>query len=219
MSSADVPTPTFALRFLAHPAGVFLATLPFALLAVTGMFRLVVFDGTPGPQHPAPLLWPAGSAIQRSTTDNTVVIFAHPSCACTRSTLYELSRVIDTQNRAVLATRTVVLFVRPAHDTTWQPGDIWDQVSSIPRAHAQWDEDGVEARRFHAGTSGIVLLYDIHGRLLFEGGITGARGHAGDNYGSEHLRSALESGISAQSATPVFGCSLAIPRPPGKEPR
>ena len=52
------------------------------------------------------------------------------------------------------------------------------------------DDDGAEARRFGAETSGQTLLYDARGALAFSGGITGARGHAGDNAGRASLRRA-----------------------------
>jgi len=64
------------------------------------------------------------------------------------------------------------------------------------------------------------LLYDISGRLVFDGGITSARGHQGDNAG----RSAISALLTGQHdvvvrATPVFGC-LIVPAstdPAGKQ--
>jgi hypothetical protein len=74
---------------------------------------------------------------------------------------------------------------------------------------AAWDPDGREARVFGAQTSGVVFLYDTHGELLFEGGITGSRGHAGENFGADRLAAALRSGRpGAGTPSPVFGCSL-----------
>ncbi len=49
------------------------------------------------------------------------------------------------------------------------------------------DDDGAEAKRFGAETSGQTLLYDERGTLAFSGGITGSRGHAGDNAGRASL--------------------------------
>jgi hypothetical protein len=53
------------------------------------------------------------------------------------------------------------------------------------------------------------MLYDARGALLFSGGITGARAHAGDNPGRSALVALLnrQSGTHA-STTNVFGCSL-----------
>ena len=61
------------------------------------------------------------------------------------------------------------------------------------------DDDGAEARRFGAETSGQTLLYDEHGALLFSGGITGARGHAGDNAGRASLVALLNRGSGRSS--------------------
>jgi hypothetical protein len=75
-----------------------------------------------------------------------------------------------------------------------------------------WDEGGVEARGFAARASGDVLLYSPAGKLLFQGGITGSRGHEGDNYGLSRLADLLAV-PAAESAIPVtsriFGCELA----------
>ncbi len=70
------------------------------------------------------------------------------------------------------------------------------------------DIQGREALRFGAATSGQTLLYDASGRLLFSGGITPARGHAGDNDGSDALLELLSGGSGRHHQTPVFGCSL-----------
>jgi hypothetical protein len=198
-------------RTFESPVSALLAMLPFALLTVVGMFALLAFDGTAGPAAPSPTIWPQSSGIAREPGKFTALVFAHPLCPCTRATLYELSRVLDSQQPEI-PIRTKVLFVRPAGDNSWQPTDIWKQAEDIPGANASWDENGVEARRFGAKTSGMMLLYDARGRLLFEGGITGSRGHIGDNYGAQRLSAALERGIR-QSGNPPFGCSLAISNP------
>ena len=70
------------------------------------------------------------------------------------------------------------------------------------------DDNGVEARRFHAVTSGQTALYDIEGRLLFSGGITGSRGHSGDNAGRSAIVSLLNTGDAERTETSVFGCPL-----------
>ncbi len=46
------------------------------------------------------------------------------------------------------------------------------------------------------------------GTLLFSGGITGARGHAGDNAGRAAIVALLNQLNPATTATNVFGCSL-----------
>jgi len=75
--------------------------------------------------------------------------------------------------------------------------------------HVLRDEDGAEAARFGAATSGTVALYR-DGKLLFNGGITPARGHEGDSFGKERLVSLLTTGKADRNDAPVFGCSLSI---------
>ncbi|HEY8966270.1 MAG TPA: hypothetical protein VIM58_07500, partial [Candidatus Methylacidiphilales bacterium] len=80
----------------------------------------------------------------------------------------------------------------------------------IPGVAVVADPDGKAAALLGAKTSGEVLLFDGAGRLLFSGGITGARGHEGPNAG-EAAVIALASGAELPAASrraPVYGCSL-----------
>ena len=70
------------------------------------------------------------------------------------------------------------------------------------------DADGREAKRFGVETSGQTLLYDANGRLIFSGGITGSRGHVGENAGELALISLINGGQAERNATSVFGCPL-----------
>jgi len=75
------------------------------------------------------------------------------------------------------------------------------------------DQEGNEARCFQVTTSGHVVLYDVHGKLLFSGGITVSRGHSGDNDGRSAIMKLLNHEMVAVPETPVFGCSLLNPKP------
>jgi len=102
-----------------------------------------------------------------------------------------------------------VLFVKPAgvsHD--WTKTDLWQSASQIAGVHVVIDQDGIEASRFDALTSGQVVLYDGAGRLQFSGGITGARGHIGDNLGLRRVISLLSGEEPDRTDSPVFGCPL-----------
>jgi hypothetical protein len=70
------------------------------------------------------------------------------------------------------------------------------------------DDDGRHAKQFGAATSGQTLLYDQDGALVFSGGITGARAHAGDNLGRQSLVALLNRQPAARTGTSVFGCPL-----------
>lgn len=101
------------------------------------------------------------------------------------------------------------VFVRPAgFAPRWEQSDLWSQAARIPGVQTKVDVEGLEARRFGAMTSGATYLFDSAGDLLFSGGITGSRGHEGDNAGKGAVINAARSGQPASCAPPVFGCSL-----------
>jgi hypothetical protein len=97
-------------------------------------------------------------------------------------------------------------------------GSLVERARAIPGALVASDLGAREARRFGASASGQVLLYDAAGLLLFEGGITAARGHAGDNAGEDALVAALRTGIRQEQPAPVFGCPLLTGRRPDASP-
>jgi hypothetical protein len=74
--------------------------------------------------------------------------------------------------------------------------------------HPVEDPEGAAALRFGASTSGQTLLYNDSGRLVFNGGITAARGHEGPNDGQDAVIALLQNRPPLHTATPVFGCSL-----------
>ena len=69
-------------------------------------------------------------------------------------------------------------------------------------------DEGAEARRFGVETSGQTFLYDTHGALTFSGGITGSRGHAGENSSELSLVALLSNRQPQKRDTSVFGCPL-----------
>jgi hypothetical protein len=102
-----------------------------------------------------------------------------------------------------------VLFLKPAGTSdNWEKTDLWQSAARIPGVNVVVDDGGVEARRFHAVTSGQTALYDDEGRLLFSGGITASRGHSGDNAGRSAIVSLLHAGEAERTETFVFGCPL-----------
>jgi hypothetical protein len=181
---------------------------------LAGLGALLAFNGTAGAQSAGPERWPERSAIQRSLTAPTILIFAHPLCSCTAATLEELDRALAKRRRGTPAPAIRILFSRL--DPTWRPGELWRRATEIAGALPMWDEQAKEARLFGAKTSGLVFLYDPGGKLLFQGGITGSRGHSGGNYGAEMLDAALYSGrATARVPTQVFGCALFGDSPAG----
>jgi hypothetical protein len=102
-----------------------------------------------------------------------------------------------------------VIFYRPeGSNESWAQTDLWRAAQAIPGVKVYSDEAAIEAGKFHATTSGQVVLYDADGHLMFSGGITASRGHAGDNNGCSALIDLLHQRTVTQRTTPVFGCSL-----------
>ena len=185
-------------------AAVWLLTVSAAMAALEVYSNRAGSSGTPS--H-----WPVESQIELDHAGPTLVLFAHPRCPCTRATLGELE-VLLAQSHGRL--RAHMLFIQPPGTTDdWVQTDLWRQALQLPGVTVHGDIGGVEARRFHSETSGQVLLYDSHGRLEFQGGITVSRGHAGDNPGRSAILALLDRESPRQSKTPVFGCSLFATKP------
>jgi hypothetical protein len=183
------------------------------LAAVAGGFSVVwKYKTTPGAGAAlAPRQWPAASAVARSGDRATLLLFAHPRCACTRASVAELARMMARFHDRLEAR---VLFWTPrAAPPDWNATDLWTSAERIPGVAVLRDEEGREASRFGAATSGGVALYDSQGGLLFEGGITSARGHEGDSFGQERIASLLTTGAADRAEAPVFGCPLDEERP------
>ena len=135
-----------------------------------------------------------------------MIVFAHPKCPCTGASMEELNRILAQCSGKVAAH---VLFFKPAGlPDSWVRTGLWATAAAIPGVAVHEDCDGEQARLFGAETSGYLVLYDPHGRLLFKGGITGSRAHAGDNAGENAVVALLTGHEASLAQTPVYGCSL-----------
>jgi hypothetical protein len=168
--------------------------------------RLVwVYENSAGRSGSPPTTWPTESAIRSKPGLPTLVLFLHPHCPCSRATVGELALLMAHSQGRVNAN---AVFVKPAGFEAWEKTDLWNSASDIPGVTMNVDENGVEAQRFRSETSGQVALYSAEGTLLFSGGITGSRGHSGDNEGRSAILSILATGKAPKIQTPVFGCPL-----------
>ncbi len=161
-----------------------------------------------GDDLPGLTAWPAESTIARAAGRSTILCFVHPRCACTEATLRELERVVS---RTPSADIRIVFREDPTGDLA--SSATWTMAESVPGAVRILDVDGLEAARFGAQTSGLVLLFDAAGALRFRGGITSARGHEGDSAGALALESALRSNVDGTAS--IFGCGLEERQPRG----
>jgi hypothetical protein len=182
-----------------------LCTIWLAALGA-GYLCLIVYKGQPGAAASDVSAWPEASSMQRDSKKLTLLMFAHPRCPCTRASLDELAVVLASSNKVMEAR---VFFYQPKFsDDDWRDSDTWQKALTMKGVHAIADPDGGEAKRFGATTSGQTFLFASNGRLLFRGGITGARGHVGPNAGRDAVL-ASTSGDGTSDCSPVFGCKLA----------
>ncbi len=178
--------------------------------AVAGLWILWAYENRAGESAKSQGHWPTETRLVRAPEQPTLVLLAHPQCTCTRASLGELAEVLG---RVRTPPKTYVLFLKPSQfGNGWEKTDLWRTASALPNVTIVRDDDGREAGHFGAVTSGQTLLYDARGTLVFSGGITSARGHAGDNQGRAALIALLDHKQPSRRATSVFGCSLFAPR-------
>jgi hypothetical protein len=171
-----------------------------------GLCMLWDYENSPGITATAPAHWPTDSQIQLAPERATLIMFAHPHCPCSRASIGELAKLMTRCQGQVSAT---VLFFKPeGFPSDWEKTDLWSSAELIPGVRVMSDEGGIQARSFNAATSGQVVVYDAAGQLVFSGGITISRGHAGDNTSVDALTSLLITGEADRKETLVFGCPI-----------
>jgi hypothetical protein len=175
-------------------------------MAGIGVALLWKYALTPGDELGALAQWPARSTLRLRTDIPTLVLFVHPRCPCSRTTIRELAAVLAKSPPAIEA--QVVVYKPIDSGAEWEQTDLWRAAERIPGVTMVVDLDGVEAKRFSVTTSGHALLYDPQGRRLFSGGITAARGHQGQCEGQDAIVSLLSNGKQEVLNTPVYGCQL-----------
>jgi hypothetical protein len=195
-----------ATATLHRPIRARMVLLIVAWLVITcGSFvALWRYKSTPGKTSTVAVSWPPSSALERATDRPTLVMLAHPYCPCTRASMNQLAEIMTTPS---VKAKAYVVFMA-WDDVDPETTELWRRAAKIPFVTPVVDRDGVEAARFGAATSGHVLVYDVSGRQLFSGGITGARGHEGDNAGRQRIVSLLTTGSAERADSPIFGCSL-----------
>jgi len=175
-----------------------------------GMHALQKYETAPGEPGDPPAMWPVKSGLPRQAGLATIVVMGHPKCPCTRATISELAVIMTRLHNQVSA---VAVFVRPRGTPEgWDDTDLRRSAAAIPGVTVISDLDEAEADLFGAQVSGQTMLYNSAGKLLFSGGITSSRGHAGDNIGSSSIVSFVTTGTADHTRTPVFGCALRTPK-------
>lgn len=192
-------------------SGVCLAAA-WIVCVVIGLKMLLDFDMTPGAVGSPPASRPAEVAATTDKTRPVLIMFAHPNCPCSRTSLAELSTIVDAHHDRVDV--HIYFHTSGTESKTVQSTSLWKQAAAIPGANLIHDRQGDMASRCQVQTSGHVLLYSAAGKLLFSGGITAARGHGGDNPGRTAVLEHLAGRRAARSQHTVYGCPLFDPISP-----
>ena len=162
-------------------AGIWLA------LVVTGFSILSSYANQPGGKAVVPSTWPT-SANENPT--NTLMVFIHPRCPCTRATIEELTWIMSRCHRKL---DCVVMPLQPdGCSEGWSDASLVRAAAAAPGVRIETDRNGVVAKRFGARTSGHCILFDAAGQLIFEGGITPSRGHQGHSRGHDAILSFVD---------------------------
>lgn len=177
----------------------------WAVALIAGQYAMSSFGYTRGATGDVPAVWPEQSLLSRQSGLPTLLLFAHPRCPCTTASLEQL-KSIQTDSKVPFNCRVIFLVPENAgHD--WTSSNIVCQAKAIPSVDVVMDH-GEEIRRFGVSTSGHVLLYSADGQLQFNGGITIARGHVGENAGTRSVVQHLKRQSTNLSQSPTFGCPL-----------
>ncbi len=177
-----------------------------ALLGV-GFGALLHEAYQPVPSGGEAALFPANPGVALDPRQPTLVLFAHPQCPCTKASLDELDQ-LRVQTHDGLAV-TIVFTHPPGVAPGWENGALLTLAERMRGIRIVLDRGGTIAHAFGVTGSGHVLVYARTGRLLFSGGITPARGHEGDNAGSDAIADLMNGRIPPNVIRePVFGCTL-----------
>lgn len=192
--------------FRRRPLTTIILGLVWIVAVAAGLRTLMSYENAPGPVGVVHRIWPKASKIPRPSERAMLVMVAHPRCPCTDASMEELSKIMAHVQGKVSA---YVVFSKPkGASLAWEDTELRRSAAKIRGVTVLADDDGIEARRLGAETSGHTFLYGRDGRLLFSGGITQSRGHAGDNSGESAIISLINNHRAARTNAFVFGCPL-----------
>jgi hypothetical protein len=182
------------------------ASAVWLTVLVSGFGSLLSYQMRAGASAAAPGEWPQGTALNFDPTRCNLVMFAHPKCPCTDASLEELKIAMTRAHGRI--NPSICFFDPEGVSADWANTGLVRAARNIPGLNVIVDQKGSIAAKFGALTSGQVLMFDRRGRRVFAGGITGSRGHAGDNRGLALVLAQANGGTTESAQTPVFGCAL-----------
>jgi len=175
-------------------------------LAIGGTVALAAYGARAGESGAPPALWPRNTHIHPAGTHPTILLFLHPRCPCSRSTIRELQRSLA--GASVPFALHLIVFSPGSERAEWSNTGVVRDAACLPGATVLFDQDGEETARFGVRTSGHILVYSDRGRLVFSGGVTQGRGHEGDNAGMDAVWGVVHGKAPSVCDTAVYGCSI-----------
>ena len=157
--------------------------------------------------------WPADSQIIKPAGQPMLVLFLHPKCPCSNTSVTELYRLYSSLEEKPGVLPNLVATVPAASDESWLHTATIKRAARLVDSRLHIDRGGQEATKFGATTSGFVMLFDGLGTRRFAGGITVGRGHEGPSVGGDCLTEILRGEHPEVDQLPVFGCRLCLPEP------
>lgn len=180
--------------------------LAWFAVATACVLILLSYQSAHGSAGSAPANWPRRTQLVLDTNRATLIMFAHPQCACTRAGIEELNHLLA---RCENHLRAQIWFYRPSSVAKeWVRSSLWRRAATIPGISLHEDVDGAQAKLFGVDISGSVLVYDTSGKLRFKGGITGSHNPGNSKGGEDMIVSISDSPSPDFGQTPVHGCSL-----------
>jgi len=180
--------------------------LIWVALAVGGLIFLWGYSNTPGEAGRNIDQWPSNSSITPDKTRDTMVVFLHPKCPCSKASMEEISRLLA---RYPDAFSLQIVFFQPENESAdWSQTSLWETARKLPHTQVILDQGAHEAKLFGAATSGDTYIFMPSGQLRFHGGITPSRGSIGDNIGLDSVYRLAEGKSPAAMTTAVFGCPI-----------
>lgn len=189
-------------RFKLEPSLLFLLWL----VLIAGSYAWSIRYGfATGKQSGAPPTLPLSLDLASPLPRAQLLLALHPHCPCSRATVTELAKIIS--RTADSRDITVLMYKPAAQPDSWLEGSLLNECRRM-NLRIRPDPEGRLAASLGGFTSGHVVLYDVSGRLRYQGGITGSRGHEGDNLGELAVIEALQVRASSLKSLPVFGCAI-----------
>lgn len=145
-------------------------------------------------------------ALHLDSQNETLVLFIHPRCQCTKASAHELGH-LEQKVKSAFNVRVVAYY--PENESKeWADTALLDSLRALPRTLVIYDQGGKLSYSLGARSSGYTMLFNSKGQLQFRGGLTESRGHIGESQGGRSIAALIEGREPEARVTPHFGCSL-----------